>query len=205
MHRSDLADDPVRQFDRWFGDWIEQPHPDPAACVLATADAAGRPSARWVLCRAYDQRGFVIYTNFESRKATDIEANPWAALVFGWHDQERQVRVEGPVTVVDDAEADAYWDGRPRASRLGAWASDQSEVIVDRGELEQRVHDVEDRFGVSEADGPVPRPSFWGGYRIAPERVEFWQGRPDRLHDRFRYRRNDEDPAGGWVIDRLAP
>lgn len=212
LHRTDLAADPITQFEEWFDAWVAERSPDPTACVLATAGADGRPSARYVLCRAFDQRGFVLYTNFESHKARDIEENPWAALVFGWHVQERQVRVEGPVFVVDDDEADAYWASRPRPSRIGAWASDQSEVLEDRTELEERVRDARRRFGESEDDGPVPRPPYWGGYRIEPVIVEFWQGRVDRLHDRFRYRRAGDEEGdatevtkAGWVIDRLAP
>ena len=179
-------------------------HYDPAACVLATADGAGRPSARYVLCRHAGPDGFVIYTNLESHKASDMAANPQAALVFGWLDMNRQVRVEGSVTPVADAVADAYWATRPRGSQIGAWASDQSEVVGGRADLERRRDETIERFGPDEADGPVPRPAHWSGLCIAMDRVEFWQGRPDRLHDRFEYRR----PADGtdtWEINRLAP
>ncbi|MCB0979011.1 MAG: pyridoxamine 5'-phosphate oxidase [Acidimicrobiales bacterium] len=204
LRRDDLAPDPVAQFTRWFDEWMIDPRYDAAACVLATADADARPSARYVLCRHFDADGFVIYTNFESRKGSELRANPHAALVFGWLEQNRQVRIEGPVTLLDDAESDAYWVTRPRGSQLGAWASDQSEVVEDRRELEERWAEAAGRFGGEEGTEAVPRPAYWGGLRVGLEVVEFWQGRPDRLHDRFRYRRDPQDPTA-WEIDRLAP
>lgn len=204
LRRSDLAADPATQFQTWWAEWMDTIHYDPAACVLATADEAGRPSARYVLCRHADADGFVIYTNLESRKASDLTVNPFGALVFGWLEMNRQIRVEGPVAVVDDAVADAYWATRPRGSQIGAWASDQSEVVADRAELERHRDEAIERFGPDEAAGPVPRPAHWSGLRIGMDRVEFWQGRPDRLHDRFEYRR-PEHGSDAWEIDRLAP
>lgn len=204
LRRADLAADPVEQFGVWFDAWMADPRYDAAACVLATADRDGRPSARYVLCRQFDADGFVIYTNLESRKGQDLRDNPRAALVFGWLEQNRQVRIEGPVAPVADEEADAYWASRPRGSQLGGWASDQSEVVQDRAELEARRAEAVARFGDDDGDAPVPRPPYWSGLRIAVEEMEFWQGRPDRLHDRFRYRRAVDEPTG-WTIDRLAP
>ena len=197
-----LADDPVTQFERWWDAWLATDPYEPAACVLATADEDGRPSARFVLCRAIDQRGFVFYTNFESRKGRELGVNPRAALVFGWLELARQVRIEGPVVPVDAAEADTYWALRPRGSQLGAWASDQSEVVSGRRELDRHEVDAETQYGSATDGPPIPRPPYWGGYRVEPERVEFWQGQPNRLHDRFAYHRDD---GGGWGIDRLAP
>ena len=200
LRRADLAAEPIDQFTAWFDAWVATGPYDAAAVVLATADAAGRPSARYVLCRGFDERGCVFYTNETSRKAEELAANPHAALCFGWLEQARQVRIEGRVVLVDAAEADAYWDSRPRGSQLGAWASDQSEVLAGRDDLERQLDEATARF----AGGAVPRPDDWGGYRIVPDVVEFWQGRADRLHDRFRYTRDDTDPVT-WRIDRLAP
>lgn len=205
LRRADLADDPISQFERWWDQWRSVERYDVAACVLATAGSTGVPTARYVLCRGFDATGFEIYTNQESRKARDLRANPRAALVFGWLDDDHQVRVEGPVTEIDDETADAYWASRPRGSQLGGWASDQSEVLADRAELDRHRADAVERFGGDDAEGdPIPRPPFWGGYRVGIDRMEFWQGRPDRLHDRFEYRRDGRDPAR-WVIDRLSP
>jgi pyridoxamine 5'-phosphate oxidase len=200
LHRADLAEDPIAQFDEWFHGWLAIEPYDAAAMTVATAGADGQPDVRYVLCRGYDRRGFVFYTNYTSVKATQLEANPRAALCFGWLDLARQVRVRGTVERVDDAESDEYWAGRPRGSRVGAWASDQSEVVANRAELDRHLSDVEQRFG----EGDVPRPDFWGGFRVVHQEVEFWQGQTDRLHDRFRYRRNDRSPTG-WDIDRLSP
>lgn len=203
LGRADLASDPMEQFERWWDDWMGTDQFDASACVLATASADGVPSARYVLCRHFGAAGFDVYTNLESRKGREVAVNPRASLVFGWLSQNRQVRVEGPVTAVPEATADAYWDSRPRGSRLGAWASDQSQPVSDRAELERRFVDATHRYGADEADGPIPRPPHWGGVRVGVERMEFWQGRPDRLHDRFEYRRDDIDAT--WLITRLAP
>ncbi|MCU1455471.1 MAG: pdxH [Acidimicrobiales bacterium] len=200
LRRADLAADPIDQFGTWFDQWTATAPFDAAAVVLATADAVGRPSARYVLCRGVDARGFVFYTNETSRKAEELATNPHAALCFGWLEQARQVRVEGRVAPVSDAEADAYWVSRPRGSQLGAWASDQSEVLAGRDDLERQLAEATARFD----GGDVPRPAHWGGYRVEHDAVEFWQGRADRLHDRFRYTRDEIEPAA-WRIDRLAP
>ncbi len=186
----DVDHDPIRQFLAWHAD-----AGGPAEMALATASADGAPAARMVLLKAVDDRGFAFFTNFASAKASDLVANPRAALLFHWL-PHRQVRVRGPVSRVDDQEADAYWRSRPRGSQLGAWASRQSEVIDDRDVLERRLGQVAGTY-----PGDVPRPPFWGGFRVAPETVEFWHHRDDRLHDRLRYRRN----GGDWVVERLAP
>ena len=201
LHRSALAPNPVTQFERWWDEWLATEPYDASACILATADSEGQPSARFVLCRSFDDDGFVLYTNQESRKAHELEYNPRAALVFGWIEVSRQVRIEGPVTLVDDATADAYWASRPRGSQIGAWASAQSEAVDDRDQLDRQQAEVEQRFGADPAGPPIPRPPDWGGYRVGIERMEFWQGRPNRMHDRFEYRRT----RAGWTITRLSP
>jgi len=165
--------------------------------TLATVDDAGRPSARIVLLKDVDARGFVFYTNYESRKGRELLAHPWAALCFHWQPMERQVRVEGPVERVTDAEADAYFASRARMSRVGAWASRQSATLESDAELQHRVRDVEARF----AGGDVPRPPNWSGFRVVPQRIEFWRGRPHRLHERLLYERDDT----GWRVRRLFP
>ncbi len=199
-HSLDLEDldlDPIRQFQNWFQEASLSEIAEPNAMTLATATRDGRPSARTVLLRSCDERGFSFFTNYRSRKARELDDNPYAALVFYWHDLERQVRIEGSVVRVSEAESDAYFESRPLGSRLGAWASPQSEVIGDRAELEGRCRELELQY----PDGEIPRPPHWGGYRVVPEVFEFWQGRPSRLHDRFRYVHEPQ----GWRIERLAP
>jgi pyridoxamine 5'-phosphate oxidase len=199
LSEEDLDPEPTRQFARWLDDAMAAKVDEPTAMVLATAGPDGAPSARNVLLKGVDRRGFVFYTNRESRKGRQLAANPRAALTFAWIPLQRQVLVTGTVGVVADAEADAYFAGRPRGSQLGAWASPQSSVIGSRAVLEDSYRAASARFG----PGPVPRPGFWGGYRVVPLTVELWHGRPDRLHDRLRYRR--DAPARPWVIERLAP
>ena len=200
-HALDVTDvhaDPILQFRRWFDEAVGEGVAEPDAMTLATVDAAGDPQARVVLLRGLDERGFAFYTNRESAKARELAGRPRAALTFGWLEIYRQVRVIGDVTTLPDEESDAYFATRPRGAQIGAWASPQSAPIADRATLEARVAEVEERFaGLAE----VPRPPFWGGYVVRPETVELWQGRPNRLHDRVRYRRDGE----AWVIERLAP
>ncbi len=197
LSEADLDADPIRQFNRWFDQAKAAGQPEPEAMALATATPAGEPSVRFVLLRGLDARGFVFYTNGRSRKGREMADNPMAALVFRWWTLERQVRVSGPVSPVEPAESDAYFQSRPRGAQLGAWASAQSEPLTSRVVLEEQLSTVARRF----AGRQVPRPPWWGGYRVHPAEVEFWQGRPDRLHDRLAYRL-----AGGrWRIQRLSP
>ncbi|MDQ3890209.1 MAG: pyridoxamine 5'-phosphate oxidase [Actinomycetota bacterium] len=189
--------DPIARFTVWFREAGESGIALAEAMTLATATAAGAPSARTVLLKGVDERGFVFYTNYESRKGRELAENPRAALVFHWSALGRQVRVEGRVARVSAAESDSYFVTRPRESRLAAWASRQSEAVESRQAIEARFSELEARF----RDREVPRPSFWGGYRLLPETIEFWQHGENRLHDRFRYRRSGR----AWTVDRLAP
>ncbi len=196
LHEDDLATDPIVQFRRWFEQWTGTEPYDATAVVLATVDNDGWPSARAVLLKGVDQRGFTFHTNRESAKGADLAGSGRGALCFLWHPLERQVRVVGRVQHLPEGESDAYFASRPRGSQIAAWASPQSAVVTDRAQLEQLVAATEKRFPES-----VPRPSFWGGYLLRPETVEFWQGRRNRLHDRLRYRSVGTD----WVVERLAP
>ena len=196
LNKRDLNDDPLEQFQGWLDDAQHADVREPNAMTLATVDATGQPSARIVLLKGLDERGFVFYTNYESRKAHELAANPKVALVFNWLALERQVRVEGTVSKLPKEESEAYHKSRPHGSQLSEWASPQSQVVESRGVLEARLWEVEAEF-----PGEVPLPDFWGGFVVKPGRVEFWQGRPNRLHDRFRYTRQGE----GWGLERLAP
>jgi len=196
LSESDADRDPIRQFERWFDDALRAKLPLPNAMTLATVSRDGAPAARVVLLKGIERGAFVFYTNYGSRKAREIEALPRACLVFLWSDLERQVRVSGTVEKADAADSDAYFVTRPLGARLSAWASEQSETVPSRAVLEQAMADARARFGEQ-----PPRPPHWGGYRITPSEIEFWQGRADRLHDRLLYRR----AANEWKIERLAP
>ena len=192
-----MADDPFALFETWFAEAKASEPNDADAMALATADGAGRPSVRMVLLKGFDPRGFVFYTNLDSRKGADLAANPRAGLLFHWKSLRRQVRVEGPVGAVSDAEADAYFATRGRDSRLGAWASDQSRPLPDRATFEARFDAMRERFG----DGDIPRPPRWSGFRVAPERIEFWSDRAARLHERRLFERD----GSGWREGLLYP
>lgn len=193
---TDLAPDPVAQFATWFSDAVDAGLPEPNAMVVATGSAGGRPSARLVLLKHYDAEGFVFFTNYESRKGRDLAENPRACLLFPWHEIRRQVRVEGTVTRLPREESAAYFNSRPYGSRIGAWASRQSAVVPSRESLDARYEELARRWP---EDPPVP--DFWGGFRVTPVEIEFWQGQDDRMHDRLRYRRRGDD----WIVERLAP
>ncbi|MFL6200448.1 MAG: pyridoxamine 5'-phosphate oxidase [Thermoanaerobaculia bacterium] len=197
LRRRDLDPDPTAQFLKWLGE-AQAAHPgDFTSMVLATADRDGRPSARVVLLKGCDERGFVFFSHYDSRKGRDLAENPRAALVFYWPDFDRQVRIEGTVERTSREESEAYFQSRPLGARIGAFASRQSAVISGREELERNVREVAERLGDA-----VPCPESWGGFRVVPDEIEIWQGRENRLHDRFRYRRQ---PEGGWKIERLSP
>jgi pyridoxamine 5'-phosphate oxidase len=202
---ADLAPTWVEQFDRWFADAVAAGLSEPNAFVVATADADGEPDARIVLMKGYDASGFVFGTSYASAKGAQLAVNPRAALVFPWHPLQRQVRVAGPVERIGDTASDALWDPRPRGAQLAAVASVQSTVVDSADELAERVR----RLDALTPAGGVPRPASWGGYRVVPEWVEFWQGGADRLHDRLRFVRNDQEGrgtvGGGWILQRLAP
>jgi pyridoxamine 5'-phosphate oxidase len=221
LRRADLETDPIAQFNRWFEQatgakasgsirklivtiyksfltFFGAETPDVNAMTLATADKEGRPSARIVLLKGVDDRGFIFFTNYDSRKGHELTENPHGALVFYWPDLERQVCIAGGITKLPDPESEAYFKSRPRGSRIGAWASRQSEVVTDRAELERKWQQLETQYPGEQ----VPKPPFWGGYILSPSRIEFWQGRPNRLHDRFRY---TWQPDKTWLIERLSP
>lgn len=196
-NNSNVLQDPIRRFAEIYAQVQKVVVPEPSAMVLATVSAEGRPSARVVLLKGFDASGFVFFTNLESRKGRELQANSFAALCFHWPPLEQQVRIEGRVVSVTDAEAEAYFASRPRGAQIGAWASRQSQVLSTREELEARVRSFEAKF----AGGDVPRPPFWSGFRVIPERMEFWQSRASRLHDRTVYIRQNET----WGIEKLYP
>lgn len=198
LHREQLADDPIVQFERWMAQIIATNIPDPNAMTVATVNADGQPSQRIVLLKGLDQRGFVFYTNLRSRKAQDLKQNPRISLHFPWHCLERQVKVCGVVEQLSTAEALKYFISRPRDSQLAAWASQQSRPISSRAVLLQQFEAMKNKF----AQGAIPLPDFWGGYRVKPLQIEFWQGGAHRLHDRFQYTRQADD---SWTIERLEP
>jgi pyridoxamine 5'-phosphate oxidase len=200
LSEDELAPTWVEQFDRWFAAAVAAELPEPNAVVVATADADGAPDARIVLMKGYDAEGFLFGTSYASAKGAQLAVNPRAALVFPWHAMQRQVRVTGRVERIGETASDGLWDPRPRGAQLAAAASIQSTVVASREELVERVRLLDEQT----PDGPFPRPATWGGYRVVPERIEFWQGGTDRLHDRIRFVR-DEDEGGGWLVQRLAP
>jgi pyridoxamine 5'-phosphate oxidase len=197
LDRPDLADDPIAMFGRWMRDAVAAGLHEPNAMVVSTVGADGRPSSPMVLLYGVGEEGLVFYTNHASRKGEELAANPHCSLLFPWHPLERQVRIDGTAEVLDRPRVEAYFRTRPRGAQLGAWASDQSRPVASRAELEASYARVEERY----ADADVPVPPHWGGYRVVPESVEFWQGRPGRMHDRLVYRRD----GSAWVVERLAP
>ncbi len=198
LNEHDLSPDPLSQFAAWFAAAAAAGVREPQAMALASATSEGAPSLRMVLLKEYDERGFVFFSNYESRKGSELAENPRAALLFHWDPLGRQVRLEGPVERVSAAETTAYVRSRPRGSQLSALASPQSQTVADRSVLEERVAELEERYG----EGELPLPENWGGFRLVPEAIEFWQQRSDRLHDRLRYRRGE---GGDWNVERLAP
>lgn len=208
LAEGDLAADWVTQFQSWLSDAVDAGLPEPNAMVVATASPTGEVATRCVLCKGLDDAGVVFYTNLGSDKSRDLQANPRAAATFPWIGLQRQVHIRGPVVRVSEETAQEYWATRPRGSRIGAWASPQSTVLPDRAALEALQSTAQDRFADADESAPIPLPPFWGGWRIQPETVEFWQGRYARLHDRLRYRAlapGTGTDSGSWVIERLAP
>ncbi|MDR9405118.1 MAG: pyridoxamine 5'-phosphate oxidase [Halothece sp. Uz-M2-17] len=199
LKETDADPNPFMQFQTWFDQALSADLPEPNAMTLATITPEGKPSARIVLLKGFDETGFVFYTNYGSQKGQHLANNPWASLVFWWVELERQVRIDGYVEKVSDEESEAYFTSRPFGSRLGAWASPQSEVIASRAVLEEKLVQLETQYDEMET---VPKPPNWGGYRLMPTEIEFWQGRPNRLHDRLRYRQQEDKT---WLRERLAP
>jgi pyridoxamine-phosphate oxidase len=198
LSEQDVLKDPIQQFALWFDNALEAKVQEPNAMTLATASKKGIPSARIVLLKGFDPEGFIFYTNYESHKGKELKENPHGALVFFWHDLERQVRIEGKIKKVKAGESDLYFHSRPKESRLGAWASPQSQVIEDRQILEETFEELVSSYEHTEP----PRPDFWGGYRLIPNKIEFWQGRPSRMHDRILFKKSAK---GNWKVVRLAP
>lgn len=198
LDREDLNDDPIAQFEDWFRYACDTVPMDPNAVTISTVDGDGRPSSRTVLLKYFDETGFVFFTNFESKKAKDIDNNPWVSMLFFWSDAARQVKIRGKAERIPTTETMKYFMSRPRGSQIGAWVSAQSSVVTSRSLLENKFQEMKQKFSNKE----IPLPSFWGGYRVVPEEIEFWQGRRNRLHDRFVYKRQED---GSWSIDRLAP
>jgi len=198
LNKTDAHPNPFEQFTLWFDQALAAKLPEPNAMTLATATPDGKPSARMVLLKGYDERGFVFYTNYQSRKGQQLLANPWGAIAFWWTQLERQVRIEGQIEQVSAEESDAYFYSRPQDSQLGAWASEQSQVIDSHEVLEQRLQQLKKEY----ENKTIPRPPHWGGFRLIPVAMEFWQGRPSRLHDRLLYQRTEK---GSWMIQRLSP
>jgi pyridoxamine 5'-phosphate oxidase len=198
LNETEADSNPFTQFQTWFDQALSTDSPEPNAMTLATATAEGKPSARIVLLKGFDEDGFVFYTNYASQKGQQLTNNPWASLVFWWAELERQVRIEGRVEKVSQAESEEYFASRPLGSRLGAWASPQSQVISSRAVLEDKIAELETKYD----DETIPKPPNWGGYRLIPTEIEFWQGRPNRLHDRLRYRQQEDKT---WLRERLAP
>lgn len=197
LDEQSVAHDPFKQFNLWWQEVLNAGIDEPNALTLATADKQGRPEARTVLLKGFDAAGFIFYTNYESAKAHHLTENPFCSLLFFWKELERQVRMVGAAEKVSAEETAEYFNSRPEGSRIGAWASPQSRVVADKGWLEKNYRDYEEKF----QEGAIPVPAHWGGYRVIPERIEFWQGRPNRMHDRIQYRKK----AGQWIIERLAP
>lgn len=198
LNEIEVDPNPVIQFQKWFDQACSADVPEPNAMTIATVNSEGKPSARMVLLKDYDEKGFVFYTNYNSRKSQELAANPYAAIVFWWAQLERQVRITGSVEKISARESDEYFHSRPLNSRLGAWTSNQSEIISSREVLEQRLQELQEKY----QDLNIPRPSHWGGFRVIPTEIEFWQGRSSRLHDRLSYTQCDD---GSWKIQRLSP